>query len=52
VPFALVPLIWLTSRQKIMGAYANRSWTTIVASAVAALIIALNVFLIVRTVLV
>nr|WP_296069738.1 Nramp family divalent metal transporter [uncultured Actinoplanes sp.] len=50
VPFALVPLIWLTSRRKIMGAYANRPLTTIIASAVAGLIIALNVFLIVRTV--
>jgi len=49
VPFALVPLIWLTSRKKIMGAYANRPLTTIVGSAVAALIIALNLFLIVRT---
>jgi len=50
VPFALVPLIWLTSRRRIMAEQANHPLTTILASAVAALIIALNIFLIVRTV--
>jgi manganese transport protein len=50
VPFALVPLIWLTSRRRIMGDQTNHPITTVVASAVAGLIIALNVFLIVRTV--
>jgi manganese transport protein len=50
IPFALVPLIMLTRRRDIMGPMVNRRITTVVASGVAALIIALNVFLIVRTV--
>ena len=50
VPFALVPLIWLTRRRDIMGDCRNHRATTVVASAVAALIIALNVFLVLRTI--
>ncbi|WP_250002472.1 Nramp family divalent metal transporter [Actinoplanes sp. M2I2] len=49
VPFALVPLIWLTRRRDIMGDQTNHPVTTAVAMLAAALIIALNVFLIVRT---
>jgi manganese transport protein len=49
IPFALVPLIWLTSRRDLMGALVNRRGTTIVASTVAAAIIALNVFLLYQT---
>jgi manganese transport protein len=45
IPFALVPLIWFTSRRDLMGALVNRRRTTVVAVLVAALIIALNVFL-------
>jgi manganese transport protein len=52
VPFALVPLIWLTSRRRIMGDQRNRAATTVVASATAALIIGLNLLLIIRTVIV
>jgi manganese transport protein len=49
IPFALVPLVLLTRRADIMGALVNRRVTTVVAAGVAALIIALNVFLLVRT---
>ncbi|MCA2213219.1 Nramp family divalent metal transporter [Jidongwangia harbinensis] len=49
VPFALVPLVWLTRRRDIMGAHVNHRATTVAAGVVAALIIALNVFLLVRT---
>jgi manganese transport protein len=49
IPFALVPLVLLTRRREIMGALVNRRITTVVASVVAALIIALNVFLLVDT---
>jgi manganese transport protein len=49
IPFALVPLVWLTSRRDIMGALVNHRATTALASVVAALIIALNLFLIYRT---
>ena len=45
IPFALVPLVLLTRRKDIMGALVNRRLTTVVASIVAALIIALNLFL-------
>ena len=45
IPFALVPMVLLTRRKDIMGPLVNRPLTTAVASVVAALIIALNVFL-------
>jgi manganese transport protein len=49
IPFALVPMILLTRRPEVMGALVNRPHTTVVASVVAALIIALNVFLLHQT---
>jgi len=45
IPFALVPLLMLTSSQKVMGALVNPPWLTGIAGVLAALIIALNVFL-------
>ncbi len=51
IPFALVPLVLLTRRKDIMGPLVNRRLTTVVASIVAALIIALNLFLLARTIL-
>jgi manganese transport protein len=50
IPFALVPLILLTRRRDIMGTFVNRRITTVAGGACAALIIALNLFLIVRTI--
>ena len=49
IPFALVPLVWFTSRREIMGALVNRRATTAVAALVAALISGLNVFLLGQT---
>jgi len=49
IPFALIPLVLLTRRRDVMGEMVNRRITTVVASVVAALIIALNVFLLVQT---
>jgi manganese transport protein len=49
IPFALVPLVLLTRRRDILGALVNRRVTTVVASIVAALIIALNAFLLFDT---
>ena len=46
IPFALIPLVLLTSRRDIMGVHVNRRLTTAVASALAAIIVVLNVFLI------
>jgi manganese transport protein len=49
IPFALIPLVLLTRRRDIMGALVNRGLTTVVAAVVAALIVALNAFLLVET---
>jgi len=49
IPFALVPLIMLTSRRDVMGTFVNRRATTVVAWGIAGVIIALNVFLLVQT---
>jgi manganese transport protein len=49
IPFALVPMVLLTRREDVMGALVNRPLTTAVASLVAALIIALNCFLLYET---
>jgi manganese transport protein len=49
IPFALVPLILFTSKSHLMGNLVNRRVTTVVAWAVAALIIALNFFLLAQT---
>jgi len=50
IPFALIPLVMLTSRRDVMGDLVNRRATTVVAAIVAALIVSLNVFLLVQTV--
>jgi len=46
LPFAVVPLIWFTSRRGLMGPLANRRTTILLAVLAAALILALNVFLV------
>jgi len=45
IPFALIPLVLLTSRRDVMGDHVNRPLTTRLAWMMAALIAALNVFL-------
>ncbi|HET6260103.1 Nramp family divalent metal transporter [Pseudonocardia sp.] len=50
IPFALVPLVLLTRRRDVMAELVNRRLTTAVAALAAAVIIALNAFLIYRTV--
>jgi manganese transport protein len=45
IPFALVPLVAIASRREVMGSMANPRWLTAVAGTLAAMIIALNVFL-------
>jgi len=49
IPFALVPLVLLTSKRDLMGSLVNRRITTITASVVAAVISALNLFLLYQT---
>ncbi len=48
IPFALIPLVLLTSRADVMGEHVNHPLTALLAAALAALIVALNVFLIVQ----
>ena len=50
IPFALVPLVMFTRRADLMGGLVNRQITTLAASAVAAIIIVLNVVLIWQTI--
>ena len=45
LPFAVIPLVLFTRRPDIMGPLVNRRVTTVVASLVAGLIVALNVYL-------
>jgi manganese transport protein len=47
IPFALVPLVILTSRPAVMGAHVNRGPTRLLAWACALLISGLNIFLLV-----
>jgi manganese transport protein len=46
IPLALIPLVMLTMRSDVMGAHVNKRATTAVGVTLAALITALNVFLI------
>jgi manganese transport protein len=49
IPFALVPLVIFTARRDVMGPLVNRRITTIAASVIAAVISALNIFLLAQT---
>jgi manganese transport protein len=46
IPFALVPLLMIAAKREVMGDLVNPRWLTALASVLAAMIIALNVFLI------
>jgi manganese transport protein len=45
IPFALVPLLIIASKREVMGSMANPRWLSAFAGLLAAMIIALNVFL-------
>ena len=45
IPFALVPLLIIASKREVMGSMANPRWLSALAGTLAALIIALNIFL-------
>ena len=49
IPFALIPLVLLSSRRDVMGVHVNKPLTTWTAWALAALITGLNVFLLAQT---
>ena len=46
IPLPMIPLIWYTSKKKIMGSFVNRRSTIIMALVVGIVIIALNIALI------
>ncbi len=50
VPFALVPLVWLTARHSIMGDHVSKRAVTVAASIVAIIIICLNFALLYLTI--
>jgi manganese transport protein len=50
IPFALVPLVALTARRSVLGAWVNRWWTTALAVLAAAALMTLNGVLIVLVV--
>jgi manganese transport protein len=45
IPFALVPLVVIAAKREVMGKLVNPPWLTAIAGLIAAMIIALNVFL-------
>jgi manganese transport protein len=49
IPFALIPLVWFTSKRNLMGTLVNRPATTVLAAIIAAGISALNLFLLAQT---
>jgi manganese transport protein len=49
IPFALIPLVLFTRRRDLMGPLVNRRATTAAAVLVAALVVALNVYLLYQT---
>ena len=49
LPFAVIPLIMFTRRRDLMGVLVNHRMTTILAGLIAAVIIALNIYLVYQT---
>jgi manganese transport protein len=49
IPFALIPLLIFTSKRTIMGPLVNQRITIVAATAVTAVIVALNIFLLAET---
>ena len=49
IPFALIPLVLFTQQRGLMGVLVNNRITTMLAVAVAAVIVCLNIFLLYQT---
>jgi manganese transport protein len=47
IPFALIPLVWLTSRRQLLGDFTNRWHTTVAGIIASVLLVTLNVTLLV-----
>jgi manganese transport protein len=50
IPFALIPLVYFTSKRGVMGRLVNKPVTTIAAAVIAGAIVSLNIFLLLQTV--
>jgi manganese transport protein len=48
LPFAIIPLVLFTARREVMGVLVNRRLTTVLMAIIAALIVALNIYLLVQ----
>jgi manganese transport protein len=48
LPFAVAPLVWFTTRKRLMGALTNRPLTTVAAVVVVAIIVTLNAALLLQ----
>lgn len=51
LPFAVIPLVKFTSSSTKMGEFVNQKWITILAWTIAGIIVALNVYLLLQTIL-
>ncbi|KIO96718.1 Nramp family divalent metal transporter [Levilactobacillus brevis] len=49
LPFAMIPLVIFTSSKKLMGEFANRTWSKILGWIIAVILIILNTYLILNT---
>jgi len=49
LPFAMIPLVIFTSSKKLMGEFANRTWSRVLGWVIAVILIILNVYLILNT---
>jgi manganese transport protein len=47
IPFALIPLVWLTAQRGLLGDFANRWFTTVAGAIAAVLLVTLNAVLLV-----
>ena len=45
LPFAVIPLVWLTASRRVMGGFAAPRWLVALAWGIAAVIVALNLYL-------
>ncbi|MBR2567052.1 MAG: Nramp family divalent metal transporter [Paenibacillus sp.] len=51
LPFAVIPLVMFTSDKKSMGPFVNKLWLQIVSWIIATIIVVLNVYLIIQTIM-
>lgn len=47
LPFAVIPLVWITARRKMMGNFTAPRWQTVLAATASAVIVGLNVKLLI-----